>query len=808
MQTQDKKLPTPTPKPQVSQQAQPGLKQRAQGYLQEAQKESAPKVHDDPNTSGPDKGVGLVDKRRAEVLVNSFGKRVPDVARGLAQTGALKHPGMLEALKSIMGSLAEQAWKVALDLQQKKAGPKKGDFKERHAMLGKHLHDTGRDDLESTEANEKREGITGKILAGIESATQENQAMRDKATNASKPSPKAHPYSAHGKGSNQIARLVSGHRGDEVAEMTGPETELTGNAKIGPTSVPDVDTVGSAPSNTTGAFTTNVGMYHVVSEAFAQANMVEQYASKERKEGRANTLDSERFAPNVKGPGGAIGEGLEVTGVSKQKTGMGLSKDEMQERFKNVRSTGGQTNARMILDPAYNESGKRIGWNMQTAYANNDAPTVEFSNAKDVAKSPAAVRQRAKQLKAEVTELNKSVTEIQGKIDGIPKLVENKKKGLAGRLKKAEAAEKTANELPSGNEKVEATKAAVTARAEYQKLFDEIANLEGAGKVELQTKLLETKTNLQKATEALTQAQDAVAKLPKDAPEEGAEGTDDEDTDVGGGGEDKMRGLVGGYDAKSGEWKGGRPGKPPGSDQLKGKDEGGNNLTAHHLYPWNRIEADLNAALKSKSEAGMRKLLLFAGETVSSGFWVELQKPPAERSYAFAEELNRVVPQICWSPSNVFMGPSGRGDDPHENVDATFDNGLPTHQSALAELLGTSGGIRPAQAETDDVKDHTMSPLEESKANRKATKGRLAEMLLRNLRDNGQGGVEKGHAKAYNKSDWTKDSKGAPIQVQPGEKGRKWTREGGKLKLEKPVAPTAPTTAPTTGKKGGGGKKH
>ncbi|MFO0751026.1 MAG: hypothetical protein U1F43_35935 [Myxococcota bacterium] len=775
MQYVDKKLPGKG-KTEIGPNVSEGLKGKAKAFLEQAQKGGIEKPKDEQTPKG---GGPTMVERRVSILVNSFGRKVENLVDGILKMNLAKEDGAVEALEKQVGKdLAGKAW-----------------FKVRQVMLDKHLHDTGRNDLESEEANEKRETITGKILSGIESSTQENQTMRDKVTKAPKPSPKAHPVSAHGKGSNQVARLVSGHRGDEVDSLKGgKEVTLDGNKNgLGPTSVPDVDTVGSAPSNTTGAFTTNQGMLHVIGEAFAQGNMIESFAQKERREGKTNTMDQERIAPNVQGPGGKIGEGLELPGHYKQKSGVGLSKDEKEQRFKDIKKTGPQENARMVLDPAFNEKGARIGWNLQTAYANNDKPTENFKNVDEVSKSPKAARQRAKQLKLSVEGQTKTVGEIEGKLVALPKNLGFKQKALPGRLKKAEEAEKKVTTLGEGKEKEEAQKAAVIARASYDSLVQEIAQVENVEKPALEKQLQEAKEKLVDLEKELKEAEEVVSKLPEEKPEDGEEGSSVSND------KSPMQGLTGGYDGKTGQWVGGRPGKPQGSDELKGLDEGGKNLTAHHLYPWNKIESDLNSALSSKNVGAMQKILAFAGETVSEDFWKEFKLDPKDRTYAFAEELNRIVPHICWSPSNVFMGPSERGDDPKENVDATFENGLPTHQSALAELLGSSGGLRDVKDKVDD--DPMKSPLENSKANREHSKGRLGEMLLRNLRDDGKGGqTEKGHAKPYKQGEWTKDKNGAPIRKQPGVQGRKWEKdEKDKPKLVVPKVVTPPKV--DTGKK-------
>ena len=194
------------------------------------------------------------------------------------------------------------------------------------------------------------------------------------------------------------------------------------------------------------------------------------------------------------------------------------------------------------------------------------------------------------------------------------------------------------------------------------------------------------------------------------------------------------------YDPSTGEFAGERP-KKPGS--LKGEDEGGQSLTAHHIYPWNKIRSDLNTALTSKSKPKMEAILHFAGTAVSDSFWVDLAKEPADRSAGFASEVNRIAKAACWSKGNVFMGPLGeyRSDDPGEEMDTSFSkSGIPTPASAVGDLINQSGGIGGTER-----------------------KSSLARMLARNVRE-ASGGKEE----AYDSTKW----KSTPGFIGKGAKKR------------------------------------
>ncbi len=205
------------------------------------------------------------------------------------------------------------------------------------------------------------------------------------------------------------------------------------------------------------------------------------------------------------------------------------------------------------------------------------------------------------------------------------------------------------------------------------------------------------------------------------------------------------------YDASSGQYTGDRPGKP---SSLKGKDENNQPLTAHHIYPWNKIRDDINSALANKSKSEMSAVLEFAGTTVDDSFWEDLAKDPASRSSGFADEMNRIAKAACWSKSNIFMGPLGeyRSDDPGEEMDTSFSkSGLPTPASAVGDLTNQSGGIGKRSA--------------------------LATLLARNVAE-----ATGGQAEAYDQEKWA-SSAGF---IGKGSKRRATTLKSRKGKMPNP----------------------
>jgi len=205
---------------------------------------------------------------------------------------------------------------------------------------------------------------------------------------------------------------------------------------------------------------------------------------------------------------------------------------------------------------------------------------------------------------------------------------------------------------------------------------------------------------------------------------------------VAGGGGHATPALQMDYDPSSGVY-GGRPSKP---STLSGSDEEGDSLTAHHLYPWNKIRSDLNDALTSKSRSKMEKLIAFAETSVPEGFWEDLEKEASERSPGFTNLVDQLAASVCWAPHNVFMGPLGekRGDDPGERLDTAYSkSGLPTPASALAELTDRGGGIGSREG--------------------------LAAMLATNVQD-----ASGGEARPYDPREWSSQEK----QIGRGAKRR------------------------------------
>lgn len=146
----------------------------------------------------------------------------------------------------------------------------KSGYAQVQSTLAKHLDDTGR----STADEKKREQAAGKILGDMEKSTNE----RNKSIDPSKP--ESHHVSAHGPGTDQVTRLVSGRRADEVTDKDkkGPQAELKGNLHGLPDQkVPQYDKTGQNPSNRSGAFSSNVAMLHAIEEAYAQAHQLDSY---------------------------------------------------------------------------------------------------------------------------------------------------------------------------------------------------------------------------------------------------------------------------------------------------------------------------------------------------------------------------------------------------------------------------------------------------------------------------------------------------------------------------------------------------
>ena len=494
-------------------------------------------------------------------------------------------------------------------------------------------------------------------------------------------------------------------------------------------------TVGDDPSNVSGAFSTNQGMLHAVQEGFAQANMVSGYADQQARDKstpESGRIDEQRFVTNVTGRGDEeLGYNLEVKGVSEQRAPkkgetVGLASDEMQERAKLIEKTDNLQNARVVLDPAYVD-GRRVGWNLQTAYANSDAPSDPINNPNQIAGSLLEAEMirsgHQQQLKSCLNDQKKKTSALAkaqnelanatndiafylqeaGKIPADPQargLGELKKgagqnKGKIDQLKK-NAVLTTEQQQQLQSLEVESQQLQEwLKRADYESQSNRLQSRLGELTVKVSTAQLALKEAIDQTQLAKQYVELSKSEVSKLQPVESVESPDldsqesDEDQIA----EEDIRGGTAGYDPTTGRWDGGRPAKPSGS--LKGTDENDQSLTAHHINPWNKIRDALNSALQGNATK-LQEFLDFAEVKVEPWFWTELAKPPAARSYKFSEAINRMGADICWSPKNIFMGPLGetRGDDPGEELDTAFTTGgLPTMQSAAGVLTGQTGGI-------------------------------------------------------------------------------------------------------------------
>ena len=551
------------------------------------------------------------------------------------------------------------------------------------------------------------------------------------------------------------------------------------NPTLGEIEIPLRETVGDDPNNTSGAFSTNLGMLHVVNEAFSQANMVtshrdaqarekEEIASEERYQqelidavaekraprkkteldqlaalartadplGKGAPKETDSFSANIKGPSGTViedkdaekrtakkeelGYNLNVEGYLPQSEGLGLAHDEMQKRFESIKKTGGLENARVVLNPAYVD-GKRVGYNLQTAYANSDEASASYAKPEELAGTLLGAETELNTLKSQLAKLKSNrdtakseLKKKESSLAGEKKGLENKEsqigrgvcdpsgrdeQTLASKLEaKKEKLKKTPSSEKQKRKEIEAEIKKLTDWIKYANLPTEVQQHRD-GILRLEGEIGTAKGDVKTAELEVTKAEQAVAAAvitvnelkPKRPP-----------------GEAVPKAATAGYDPITGTWKGERPEKPKrkdkeGKDILKGKDEEDNDLTAHHLYPWNKIRGDLDKALKG--DAGkLQKLLDFAEVDAPSWFFEELAKEPQDRDYRFSEEINRIAADICWSPKNVMMGPLGekRGDDPHESLDVAFTKGgLPTPQSMAAKLTDDVGGIGATPTESN-----------------------------------------------------------------------------------------------------------
>lgn len=124
-----------------------------------------------------------------------------------------------------------------------------------------------------------------------EVAAQEILEMGERAANAGKApdAPRAHAVSAHGPETDQIPRLVSGRRADQVAEEraagTAPpgQVVLQNNPVISDATVPQWTTVGDDPSPVSSRFRSAADMLLAIEEALSQAMRLQSHVAAEMK---------------------------------------------------------------------------------------------------------------------------------------------------------------------------------------------------------------------------------------------------------------------------------------------------------------------------------------------------------------------------------------------------------------------------------------------------------------------------------------------------------------------------------------------
>jgi peptidoglycan hydrolase CwlO-like protein len=687
------------------------------------------------------------------------------------------------------------------------------NFKLNRAKLGEKLA-ADRKGLSEVDYQEDR---AGRILQGMEKATHANQTA--KMPNAPPPAPDApsrplaHAVSGHGKGTDQMSRLLNGRRADQTVEENKlfdglmkradaliAEYGKAGKQEPGAKDFKDLDTetdtlskdidtffaksatVGSDPSNVSGAFKTHGAMLDAVREGFTQADMAQQFGNSQRADGVDTNLGDARFVTKVRGVQGG-GESLEIKGMAKQGEGLPLGAHEQEERARKV-EVSSASNASVVLDPAWatNDKGEyvldnkgnkvRAGWNLQTAYPVKGEVGPGFQ-------TPSGVDGSRQDLEGRLAAEKKKVEPFQAKLEEARKELKDKNDAIASAKATLASLQKELDQVPKG-ETADTLKGKITdlekriAALQPDDSDEPMGNLFGGDDEPSEPSAPpeadpETLAKIKELNGQLDQTKDWLAKAQKKIPFDLAtaslqnlEGERDtarqkvaaageevkvaSQTMIGlktelqskssGGGETRATGC---YDPVKGLIAGERPAKPA---TLRGTDEEADPLTANHLYPWNKIMADLNSALSSQSRGDMQKLLDFGDFKVDASFWEDLAKPPAERSHDFSETINRAAQAICWAPQNIFMGPKSdkRGDDPGEKRDAAFTkSGIPTPESAMAEMMDKEGGIT-------------------------GTRTGAAAIFERNLRearkDNGA------EARKYDTEEWTTDEYGKRVRRQ------------------------------------------
>lgn len=532
----------------------------------------------------------------------------------------------------------------------------------------------------------------------------------------------------------RLEKAAKGGPDAEDVESLKAEQEKLDQEKKQRLAASEIAAVGKDPSNISGAFASHGAMLDAVREGFSQADMVEQFGDKERAAKIDTTLGDSRFVTKVKGVEGG-GKSYDVKDMVAQGKGISLGTGEQEARKSAITSTD-VSNASVVLDPSYAVDDKgeyilddkgnkqRTGWNLQTAYPVKSEPDKVYSKPDDVKGSRHDLEGQLKAAEKKVEPLQQKLDEarkeLKGKNDEIAAVtatVKSIEKEIAdAKIPKGETSETLKKQVKELEQKLKALDSDDDdAPIDFDNFGSEPAAKEEDPAIVQQRKALtETKAktedwlkasqrgielNIQKAklppleqarTAAKSKVDDALVKVKEASKPVVALKLEIQSKSPGQGGDGKLTGC---YDPLKGEITDNRPEKPA---SLRGRDDEGDSLTANHLYPWNKIRDDINKALKSGSQSDLQKVLDFGKFKVDGSFWQEFAKPPGERNHSFSETMNRAAQAVCWAPDNVFLGPISekRGDDPGEKRDAAFTkSGLPTPESAMAEMMDKQGGI-------------------------------------------------------------------------------------------------------------------
>ena len=327
------------------------------------------------------------------------------------------------------------------------------------ARLSEHLINTGRATGEARAesgfggkrtpaADTKRESYSRDVLGGMESATQKRQAARNLAKGENKPL--AHAVSGHGPDSDQVPRLLSGRRNDEVmAEkaaggLPATEVQLTGNANgLEDRAVPEWHTVGSDASSISGAFGSSTDMLMAVEDAYSQASTLEAWGRGRRAEGKPSTAANERFVRTVGGGGGPMGSSMSIDPTSGAPAlgaeGASLSAATMQGRYERMKKTDGLQGARMVMDPAFVTDPKtgeqrRAGWDIQTAFPVSDKAEAPYSSP-DAVDQELAPKEQVKDAQAKLDEAKGKNESAKGSLVSARSAITNGVKGLKAMIR-------------------------------------------------------------------------------------------------------------------------------------------------------------------------------------------------------------------------------------------------------------------------------------------------------------------------------------------------------------------------------------